>query len=111
MGVDMMDGGLPTPAARHGLPFTSEGRLNIKNIRFAQDQGPLDSKCGCKVCSRYSLAYLRHLFVSREHLAGVLNTIHTLWFYLDTMRSVRHAIKLGDFSRTLAARVSSCRSS
>ncbi len=106
MGVDMMDCVLPTRAARHGLLFTSEGRLNIKNIRFAQDQGPLDSKCGCKVCSRYSRAYLRHLFVSREPLAGVLNTIHNLWFYLDTMRSVRHAIKLGDFSGTLAGKVS-----
>jgi queuine tRNA-ribosyltransferase len=106
MGVDMMDCVLPTRAARHGLLFTSEGRLNIKNIRFAQDQGPLDSKCGCKVCSRYSRAYLRHLFVSAEPLAGVLNTIHNLWFYLDTMRSVRHAIGLGDLSGTLAGKAS-----
>jgi queuine tRNA-ribosyltransferase len=100
MGVDMMDCVLPTRAARHGLLFTSEGRLNIKNIRFARDPGPLDSQCGCKVCSRYSRAYLRHLFVSGEPLAGVLNTIHNLWFYLDTMRSVRHAIQLGEFSGT-----------
>lgn len=102
MGVDMMDCVLPTRAARHGLLFTSEGRLNIKNIRFARDPGPLDSQCGCKVCSRYSRAYLRHLFVSGEPLAGVLNTIHNLWFYLDTMRSVRHAIQLGEFSGTLS---------
>jgi queuine tRNA-ribosyltransferase len=102
MGVDMMDCVLPTRAARHGLLFTSEGRLNIKNVRFAQDPAPLDSQCGCKVCSRYSRAYLRHLFVSGEPLAGVLNTIHNLWFYLDTMRSVRHAIKLGEFSGTLS---------
>jgi queuine tRNA-ribosyltransferase len=106
MGVDMMDCVLPTRAARHGLLFTSEGRLNIKNIRFAHDQGPLDPKCGCKVCSRYSRAYLRHLFVSAEPLAGVLNTIHNLWFYLDTMRSVRHAIGLGDLSGTLAGKAS-----
>jgi queuine tRNA-ribosyltransferase len=106
MGVDMMDCVLPTRAARHGLLFTSEGRMNIKNIRFAQDQGPLDPKCGCKVCSRYSRAYLRHLFVSAEPLAGVLNTIHNLWFYLDTMRSVRHAIGLGDLSGTLAGKAS-----
>ncbi|HEY6308829.1 MAG TPA: tRNA guanosine(34) transglycosylase Tgt [Candidatus Angelobacter sp.] len=106
MGVDMMDCVLPTRAARHGLLFTSEGRLNIKNVRFAQDQGPLDPKCGCKVCSRYSRAYLRHLFVSGEPLAGVLNTVHNLWFYLDTMRSVRHAIGLGDLSGTLSGKAS-----
>ena len=98
MGVDMMDCVLPTRAARHGLLFTSEGRLNIKNTRFAQDQGPADPSCKCKVCARYTRAYLRHLFVSGQPLAGVLNSAHNLAFYLDTMRSVRHAIHLGDFS-------------
>jgi queuine tRNA-ribosyltransferase len=98
MGVDMMDCVLPTRAARHGLLFTSEGRLNIKNTRFAQDEGPADPRCGCKVCSRYSRAYLRHLFVAAEPLAGVLNTIHNLAFYLDTIRAVRHAIRLGNLS-------------
>jgi queuine tRNA-ribosyltransferase len=106
LGVDMMDCVLPTRAARHGLIFTSEGRMNIKNIRFAQDQGPLDPKCGCKVCARYSRAYLRHLYVSGEPLAATLNSIHNLWHYLDTMRSVRHAIQLGDLSGTLSGRVS-----
>jgi queuine tRNA-ribosyltransferase len=106
MGVDMMDCVLPTRAARHGLLFTSEGRLNIKNTRFAQDQGPPDSKCGCKVCSRYSRAYLRHLFVSGEPLAGVLNTLHNLAYYLDTMQAVRHAIRLGDLSGILSGSVS-----
>lgn len=106
MGVDMMDCVLPTRAARHGLLFTSEGRINIKNARYAQDQGPADPKCGCRVCSRYSRAYLRHLFVSAEPLAGVLNTVHNLAFYLDTMRSVRHAITLGDLSGMLSGSVS-----
>jgi queuine tRNA-ribosyltransferase len=96
MGVDMMDCVLPTRAARHGLLFTSEGRMNIKNARFARDQQPPDSKCACMVCARYTRAYLRHLFVAGESLAGVLNTIHNLAHYLDTMRSVRHAIKLGE---------------
>jgi queuine tRNA-ribosyltransferase len=105
-GVDMMDCVLPTRAARHGLLFTSEGRMNIKNLRYAQDQSPVDPKCGCRVCSRYSRAYLRHLFVSAEPLAGVLNTIHNLCFYLDTMRSVRHAIGLGDLSGTLSGKAS-----
>lgn len=106
MGVDMMDCVLPTRAARHGLLFTSEGRLNIKNTRFAQDQGPPDPACKCKVCSRYSRAYLRHLFVTGEPLAGVLNTIHNLAFYLDTMRRVRHAIHLGDLSGIQSGSVS-----
>jgi queuine tRNA-ribosyltransferase len=98
MGVDMMDCVLPTRAARHGLLFTSEGRLNIKNARFAHDQAPADPKCGCKVCSRYSRAYLRHLFAAGEPLAGVLSTIHNLAYYLDTIRAVRHAIRLGNLS-------------
>lgn len=106
MGVDMMDCVLPTRAARHGLLFTSEGRLNIKNTRYAQDQGPADPKCGCKVCARYTRAYLRHLFVAGEPLAAVLNTVHNLAFYLDTMRSVRHAIQLGDPSGLLSGNVS-----
>lgn len=98
MGIDMMDCVLPTRAARHGLLFTSEGRLNIKNSRFAQDEGPADPKCGCKVCSRYTRAYLRHLFAAGEPLASVLNTIHNLAYYLDTIRAVRHAIRLGNLS-------------
>ena len=106
MGVDMMDCVLPTRAARHGLLFTSEGRINIKNARYAQDQEPADPKCPCRVCSRYTRAYLRHLFVSAEPLAGVLNTVHNLAFYLDTMRSVRHAITLGDLSGILSGSVS-----
>ena len=106
MGVDMMDCVLPTRAARHGLLFTSEGRMNIKNARYAQDQLPPDPKCNCRVCGRYTRAYLRHLFVSQEPLAAVLNTIHNLAFYLDTMRSVRHAIELGDLSGMLRGSVS-----
>src|SRR5579872_2172814 len=96
MGVDMMDCVLPTRAARHGLLFTAEGRMNIKNARFSRDQQPADPSCRCLACSRYTRAYLRHLFVSAEPLATVLNTIHNLSHYLDTMRSVRHAIKLGE---------------
>jgi len=101
MGVDMMDCVLPTRAARHGLLFTSEGRMNIKNARFARDQQPADPQCACMVCSRYTRAYLRHLFVSGEPLAAVLNTIHNLAHYLDTMRTVRHAIKLGELRAKL----------
>jgi queuine tRNA-ribosyltransferase len=95
LGIDMMDCVLPTRAARHGLLFTSEGRISIKQMRYAADEASLDPNCGCRVCRRYSRAYLRHLYVSNEVLAQVLNTVHNLSFYLDTMRSVRHSIGLG----------------
>lgn len=98
LGVDMMDCVLPTRAARHGLLFTSEGKINIKRAQYATDEGPLDPACGCKVCTRYSRAYLRHLYSSSEVLAQVLNTVHNLAYYLDTMRRVRQSIKLGEFA-------------
>jgi len=103
LGVDMMDCVLPTRAARHGLLFTSEGKISIKQARYAQDAGPLDPNCACRVCRRYSRAYLRHLYSSNEVLAQVLNTIHNLSFYLDTMRRVRHSIRLGEESRFLSS--------
>jgi queuine tRNA-ribosyltransferase len=99
LGVDMMDCVLPTRAARHGLLFTSEGKVSIKQARYAEDESPLDPNCKCRVCSRYSRAYLRHLYAANEVLAQVLNTIHNLSFYLDTMRAVRHSILLGRGAR------------
>ncbi|MEP6645299.1 MAG: tRNA guanosine(34) transglycosylase Tgt, partial [Acidobacteriaceae bacterium] len=102
LGVDMMDCVLPTRAARHGLLFTSEGKISIKQARYAGDDGPLDPNCGCKVCGRYSRAYLRHLYASNEVLGQVLNTVHNLSFYLDTMRTVRHSIALGKGVRFLS---------
>jgi queuine tRNA-ribosyltransferase len=92
MGVDMMDCVLPTRAARHGLLFTSEGRLNIKGKKFAEDQGPPDPACDCMVCRRYSRAYLRHLMHSGEALSGTLNSIHNLAYYLGIMQRVRHSL-------------------
>jgi queuine tRNA-ribosyltransferase len=101
-GVDMMDCVLPTRAARHGLLFTSEGKIPIQQARYAKDSGPLDPACRCRVCQRYSRAYLRHLYAANEVLAQVLNTIHNLSFYLDTMRRVRHSIRLGEGTRPLS---------
>src|SRR6202012_5839713 len=89
MGVDMMDCVLPTRAARHGLLFTSEGRMTIKNKRFAEDQNPPDPQCDCVVCRRYTRAYLRHLMQSGEPLSGTLNSIHNLAYYLGIMKHVR----------------------
>jgi queuine tRNA-ribosyltransferase len=98
LGVDMMDCVMPTRAARHGLLFTSQGKLNIKNARYARDETPIDPNCRCKVCARYSRAYLRHLYSSQEVLAQVLNTVHNLAHYLDIMRRVRETIISGEFA-------------
>ena len=92
MGVDMMDCVLPTRAARHGLLFTSEARLNIKGKRYAEDQGPPDPQCQCMVCRRYSRAYLRHLMQAGEALSGTLNSIHNLAYYLGIMQRVRKSL-------------------
>ena len=97
-GVDMMDCVLPTRSARHGCLFTHQGRLLIKNARYADDPRPLDEDCGCAVCQRYSRAYLRHIFLANETLATILNTHHNLYFYLDIMRGIREAIKFGSLA-------------
>ena len=88
MGVDMMDCVLPTRAGRHGLLFTSEGRLKSRSWSMRRTRGRSMPTCGCMVCRRYTRAYLRHLFASGEPLATV-NRVHNLAFYLDTMERVR----------------------
>lgn len=103
-GVDMMDCVLPTRAARHGLLFTSEGKVSIKQARYAQDESALDAGCDCRVCQRYSRAYLRHLYAANELLAQVLNTVHNLHYYLATMRTVRAWIRAGHTARTATTR-------
>jgi queuine tRNA-ribosyltransferase len=93
LGVDMMDCVLPTRAARHALLFTSEGRLNIKNKQYSEDQNPPDPACSCPVCRRYSRAYLRHLVQAGEPLAATLNSIHNLAFYFGIMQRVRESLQ------------------
>src|SRR6266550_3223648 len=93
-GTDMFDCVLPTRNARNGQLFTSEGRVNIKNAEFADDERPLDPACGCYTCQHFSRGYLRHLFHAGEMTAGTLNTLHNLHFYLDTMNRIREAIVL-----------------
>ena len=96
-GIDMFDCVLPTRNARNGQLFTSQGRINIKNARYAEDDAPLDPACNCYTCQRHSRAYLRHLHLSGEMTAGALNTLHNLTFYLDTMKRIRDAIAFGTF--------------
>lgn len=97
-GVDMFDCVMPTRNARNGQVFTSDGKLNVRNARFARDERPLDERCGCLVCRRHSRAYLRHLYQAGEMLAATLCSYHNLAFYLDTMRRIRQSISLGDFA-------------
>ena len=109
LGIDMMDCVLPTRAARHACIYTSEGRVLIKNARYAEDQRPLDPACTCAVCKRYTRAYLRHLFHAGEITAAILATHHNVHFYLDIMRQIREAIGFGNlakFSSAMHARYS-----
>ena len=95
LGVDMFDCVMPTRNARNGYLFTRQGKLIIKNARYAQDPRPLDPECCCYTCRHYSRAYLRHLFVADELLAPRLNTIHNLHYYMEVMHMIRAAIAEG----------------
>jgi queuine tRNA-ribosyltransferase len=95
LGVDMFDCVMPTRNARNGCLFTRQGKLLIKNARYAQDPRPIDPECSCYTCRHYSRAYLRHLFVADELLAPRLNTIHNLHYYTDIMHMIRAAIAEG----------------
>jgi queuine tRNA-ribosyltransferase len=96
-GVDLFDCVLPTRNARNGQLFTSLGRINIRNAKYAEDDQPIDPACRCYTCIRHSRAYLRHLHLAGEMTGGALNTLHNLAFYLDTMRRIREAIRFGAF--------------
>ena len=93
MGIDMFDCVMPTRNARNGTLFTSHGRINIKNSKYAMDKGPLDAACSCHACTRFSRGFLRHLFMGGEITAMRLLSLHNLTFYLDLMRTAREAIK------------------
>ena len=97
LGYDLFDCVLPTRNARNGTLFTSVGRLNIRNARFARDPEPADPRCDCRVCRTFSRAYLRHLAVCGELLSAVLNTVHNLRFYLRLFAEMRRALEEGRF--------------
>ena len=96
-GVDLFDCVLPTRNGRNGQLFTADGRINIRNARYAEDDQPPDPACRCYTCRTCSRAYLRHLLLAGEMTAATLNTLHNLHFYLDTMRRIREAIVFGSF--------------
>lgn len=91
-GIDMFDCVLPTRSGRTGQAFTRTGPINIRNAKFAEDQGPLDPECGCPVCRQWSRAYLHHLVRAGEILGAMLMTEHNLWFYQQLMGDLRAAI-------------------
>ena len=97
MGADMFDCVMPSRAARHGTAYTRFGALNLRNERFRDDFSALDDETDCYVSKEFSKAYLRHLFVAKESLGGVLLTIHNLRFFVQLMESAREKIIAGDF--------------
>jgi queuine tRNA-ribosyltransferase len=99
LGIDLFDCVLPTRNARNGQLLTRLGPLSIKNAQYAEDPLPPDPDCGCYTCRHFSRAYLRHLFTAGEMTAATLNSVHNLYFYLDTMRRIREAIVFGSFDQ------------
>jgi queuine tRNA-ribosyltransferase len=96
-GIDMFDCVLPTRTARTGSALTREGRLNLRNARFARDERPLEEGCACPACSRFSRAYIRHLVNQQEILGLRLLSLHNLRFLLDLVAAARQAIERGEF--------------
>jgi len=97
-GVDMFDCVLPTRTARTGTAFSSEGRINLKNARFREDDRPLDEACGCPACSGgFSRAYIHHLVRQKEMLGSILISEHNIYYLLDLMRRAREAIIAGTY--------------
>lgn len=97
-GVDLFDCVIPTRHGRHGVLFTADGVVKIRNARFRDDPGPPDADCDCATCARHSRAYLRHLFHTREALGARLATLHNLRFYMRLLENARAAIAEGRFA-------------
>ncbi len=111
-GVEQFDCVMPSRNARHGVVFTHDGKLVIKNRQFFADDGPLDPDCGCMTCTTFTRSYLRHLFVAGEATCATLLTIHNLAFYLKIARDARAAIladRFGDWQVQTLARLASKR--
>ena len=92
-GIDMFDCVLPTRIARHGNAFTRDGKMNLRNLKFREDFTPIESDCDCYTCKHYTRAYIRHLLVANEQLAGRLLSIHNIRFLIKLTEDLREAIK------------------
>jgi queuine tRNA-ribosyltransferase len=91
-GIDMFDCVIPTRSGRNAQAFTRAGTMNLRNARHADDPAPLDDRCACPACSRFSRAYLHHTVKANEIIAAMLLTWHNLTYYQDLMKSLREAI-------------------
>ncbi len=96
-GVDFFDCVMPARNARHARLFTWDGAINLKNAKYQLDMQPIDPKCDCPVCRRYTRAYIRHLFVADEMLAMRLSVMHNLYFYNKLMEKIRQHLDNGTF--------------
>ena len=92
-GIDMFDCVLPTRIARHGNAFTRDGKMNLRNLKFREDFTPIESDCDCYTCKHYTRAYIRHLLVANEQLAGRLLSIHNIRFLIRLTEDLREVIK------------------
>ena len=98
LGIDMFDCVLPTRTARTGTAFSSEGRMNLRNAKYARDFTPLDPTCTCPTCTGYTRAYIRHLVNTKEMLASILLSVHNLHFLIDLTTRARVAIEAGEYA-------------
>ena len=98
-GVDFFDCVMPSRNGRHGHLFTWDGVINIKNEKYARDDRPIDPKCDCPACRRFSRSYIRHLFKAEESLAGRLSVLHNLYFYNSLTRRIRENLEAGTFAQ------------
>lgn len=96
-GADMFDCVAPTRIARHGQLYTNAGKINIKNLRFRHDKGPIDPDCGCYTCKNYSRGYLRHLYIEEELTYYRLSSIHNLYYLVHLAKAIRRSILDGNF--------------
>jgi len=96
-GIDLFDCVLPTRNGRHGVLYTSEGVVRLRNARFREDSAPIDPDCDCPTCALHSRAYVRHLLMGKETLGARLTSVHNLRFYLRLLEDARRAIALGEF--------------
>lgn len=108
-GVDMFDCVIPTRSGRNGQAFVWDGVINIKNAKYSDDQGPLDSSCKCCTCLNFSRAYLNHLVKSKEILGSMLMTWHNIFYYQELMNIIRLAIQKDLFDTGLGNNIAKLR--
>ena len=104
-GIDLFDCVMPTRNGRNALAFTSRGRVRLRNEKHKRDESPLDPDCSCPVCTQFSVAYLRHLFIAKEMLGPILVSWHNIAFYQRLMRDLRQAICEGKAAEVRAGQL------